>query len=72
MLLEIGELDDVPWFLRPIVGLVRAQLLRAFLAGVPKPSAATIRSACEFRLNRDRHMRPVEMERIRQFMADHG
>ena len=39
MLLEIGELDDVPWFLRPIVGLVRSQLLRAFLAGVPKPSA---------------------------------
>jgi aminoglycoside phosphotransferase (APT) family kinase protein len=72
MLLEIGELDDVPWFLRPIVGLVRAQLLRAFLAGVSKPSAATIRSACEFRLNRDRNMRPVEMERIRQFMAEHG
>ena len=42
LLLEIGELDDVPWCLRPIVGLVRAQLLRRFLAGVPKPSAATI------------------------------
>jgi aminoglycoside phosphotransferase (APT) family kinase protein len=72
MLLEIGELDDVPRWLRPIVGLVRAQLLRSFLARVPKPSAATIRAACEFRLNRDRNMRPVEMERIRQFMADHG
>jgi aminoglycoside phosphotransferase (APT) family kinase protein len=72
MLLEIGELDDVPRWLRPIVGRVRSQLVRAFLAGVPKPSAATIRAACEFRLNRDRHMRPVEMERIRQFMADHG
>jgi aminoglycoside phosphotransferase (APT) family kinase protein len=72
MLLEIGELDDVPRWLRPIVGLVRARLVRSFLAGVPKPSAATIRAACEFRLNRDRNMRPVEMERIRQFMADHG
>ena len=72
MLLEIGELDDVPWFLRPIVGRVRARLLRAFLAGVPKPSAATIRAACEFRLNRDRNMRPVEMERIEHFMAAHG
>jgi len=72
MLLEIAEVDDVPRWLRPIVGLVRAQLLRAFLAGVPKPSAATVRAACEFRLNRDRNMRPIEMERIRQFMADHG
>ena len=72
MLLEIAEVDDVPRWLRPIVGLVRSQLLRAFLAGVPKPSAATIRSACEFRLTRDRHMRPVEQERIRHFMADHG
>jgi hypothetical protein len=72
MLLEIGELDDVPWFLRPIVGLVRSQLLRAFLAGVPKPSPATIRAACEFRLTRDRNMRPIEQERIRRFMADHG
>jgi aminoglycoside phosphotransferase (APT) family kinase protein len=72
MLLAIGELDDVPWFLRPIVGLVRAQLLRAFLAGVPRPSAATIRAACEFRLTRDRNMRPVEQERIKQFMGEHG
>lgn len=72
MLLAIGELDDVPWFLRPIVGLVRAQLLRAFLAGVPRPSAATIRAACEFRLTRDRNMRPVEHERIKQFMAEHA
>jgi Ser/Thr protein kinase RdoA (MazF antagonist) len=72
MLLEIGELDDVPWYLRPIVGLVRSQLLRAFLAGVPKPSTATIRATCEFRLHRDPNMRPVEMERIRLFMAEHG
>jgi aminoglycoside phosphotransferase (APT) family kinase protein len=72
MLLAIGELDDVPWFLRPIVGLVRAQLLRAFLAGVPRPSAATIRAACEFRLTRDRNMRPVEQDRIKQFMAEHA
>jgi len=72
MLLEIGELDKVPWFLRPIVGLVRAQLLRAFLAGVPNPNKATIRAACEYRLTRDRNMRPAEQERIKQFMAEHG
>jgi Phosphotransferase enzyme family len=72
MLLEVGELDDVPWFLRPIVGRVRSQLVRAFLAGVPKPSAATIRAACEYRLTRDQNMRPIEQERIRAFMAAHG
>jgi aminoglycoside phosphotransferase (APT) family kinase protein len=72
MLLEVGELDDVPWWLRPIVGLVRSQLRRAFLAGVPRPSAATISAVCEFRLSRDPHMRPVEQERIREFRALHG
>ena len=72
MLMEIGEVDDVPWYLRPIVGLVRAQLLNAFLAGVPTPSAATIRAVCEHRLTRDRNMRPAEQERIRRFMAEHG
>jgi hypothetical protein len=51
---------------------VRAQLLRAFLDGVPKPSAATIAAVCEFRLNRDRNMRAVEQQRIRVFMAEHG
>ena len=72
MLMEIGEVDDVPWYLRPIVGLVRAQLLKAFLAGVPTPSRATITAVCDFRLNRDRNMRPAEQERIKQFMAEHG
>lgn len=72
MLTEIGELDDVPWYLRPIVGLVRAQLLRAFLKGVPKPSKATIRAVCDYRLNRDRNMRPAEQARIREFMSAHG
>jgi aminoglycoside phosphotransferase (APT) family kinase protein len=72
LLMEIGELDDVPSYLRPIVGLVRRQLLRAFLKGVPKPSTATIRAVCDFRLNRDRNMRPAEQARIREFAARHG
>jgi aminoglycoside phosphotransferase (APT) family kinase protein len=72
LLLEIGELDDVPWYLRPIVGLVRSQLLRRFRAGVAPASVATIRAVCEFRLTRDRNMRPVEQERIKHFMAEHG
>lgn len=72
MLMDIGELDDVPWYLRPIVGLVRRQLMRSFLAGVPEPSTNTIRAVCDFRLTRDRNMRPIEQERIRDFMAEHG
>lgn len=72
LLLEVAELDDVPWYLRPVVGLVRGQLLKRFRAGVPAPDAATIRAVCDFRLTRDRNMRPAEQQRIRQFMAEHG
>ena len=72
MLIEIGELDDVPWYLRPIVGLVRWQLLSAFLKGVPKPSGDTVRAVSDYRLNRDRNMRPAEQERIKRFMLEHG
>jgi aminoglycoside phosphotransferase (APT) family kinase protein len=72
MLMEIGELDDVPWYLRPIVGLVRAQLLNGFLKAVPKPRRETVTAVCDYRLTRDRNMRPAEQERIKQFMAEHG
>jgi aminoglycoside phosphotransferase (APT) family kinase protein len=72
MLMEIGEVDDVPWHLKPIVNLVRAQLLAAFLRGVPKPSKETVRAAGDYRLNRDRNMRPTEQERIKQFIVQHG
>ena len=72
MLLEIGELDDVPGSCDRSSVSSASQLLQRFLAGVPTPSAATIRAVCEFRLTSDRNMRPVELERIRAFMAEHG
>jgi aminoglycoside phosphotransferase (APT) family kinase protein len=72
MLMEIAEVDDVPWHLRPIVRLVRAQLLGAFLQGVAKPSKQTISAVCDFRLDRDRNMRPAEQARIREFKRRHG
>ena len=72
LLLEIAELDSVPWYLRPIVGFVRDRLVQRFRAGVPAPSAATIRAVCDYRLTRDRNMRPAEQERIKRFMAEHG
>ena len=54
------------------MGLVRWQLLSAFLTGVPKPSGDTVRAVSDYRLNRDRNMRPAEQERIKRFMLEHG
>ena len=71
LLLEIAEVDDISRLLRPLVGLIRSQLLRAFLARVPAPSAPTVRAICASRLT-DHNMKPVELERIRAFREQHG
>lgn len=71
LLLDVADLDDVPWFLRPIVGLVRGSLRKAFLAGVDRPSAETVRLVCQIRLG-DRNLKPAELERVAQFQATHG
>jgi aminoglycoside phosphotransferase (APT) family kinase protein len=71
LLLAEGEPDDVPLLLRPLVGLIRSQLLRAFLAGVPRPTPATVRAVCDSRMS-DPNMKPVELERIKQFRERYG
>jgi aminoglycoside phosphotransferase (APT) family kinase protein len=71
LLLEVGEPDDVPWFLRPVVSHVRRQLRDGFLAGVPRPRAATIRGVCDARLL-DQNLKPLEHGRIREFRERHG
>jgi aminoglycoside phosphotransferase (APT) family kinase protein len=71
LLLSIADPDNVPLLLRPIVSTVRRSLLKGFLAGVPRPTAATVRAVCDARLG-DHNMRPAELERIRQFAADNG
>lgn len=71
LLLEVGEPDEVGWFLRPIVALVRRRLRRGFLAGVPRPSAATIRAVCDARLL-DQNLKSLEHVRIREFRERHG
>ncbi len=71
LLLETAEADDVPFALRPLVGLIRRTVLRAFLRGVERPRAATIAAVCEVRLA-DKNMRPVELERIRAFASRHS
>lgn len=71
LLLVTAEADDVPWTIRPLVGLIRRTVLRAFLRGVSPPSATTISAVCAERLD-DPNMRPVEISRIRAFAARHG
>jgi aminoglycoside phosphotransferase (APT) family kinase protein len=71
LLIEVGEPDDVPLPLRLIVGLIRRQLLRSFLAGVPRPSRETVRAMCDSRSS-DPNMRPDELDRIRAFSTRHG
>jgi aminoglycoside phosphotransferase (APT) family kinase protein len=71
LLIEIGEPDHVPRLVRPLVGLIRSQLLRAFLAAVPTPTPSTVRAVCDSRLT-DHNMKPLELERIEQFRERHG
>ena len=68
MLLEAADADDVPLVLRPLVGVIRRTLLRAFLGEVVRPRSETIAAVCEARLG-DKNMRPEELERIRSFAA---
>jgi aminoglycoside phosphotransferase (APT) family kinase protein len=71
LLLETAEVDDVPRVVRPLVGLIRRTLLRAFLRGVDPPRAETVAAVCEARL-RDTNMRPRELDRIREFASRHS
>lgn len=71
LLMVTAHPDDVPRPLRPLVGLIRRTVLRAFLEGIPRPSAETIAAVCEVRL-RDKNMRPRELEQIRAFAIKHS
>jgi aminoglycoside phosphotransferase (APT) family kinase protein len=71
LLLSIADADDVPVLVRPFVNLVRAMLVRGFLAGVARPRPETVRAVCDDRLG-DPNMRPHERDRIRRFRAEHG
>jgi aminoglycoside phosphotransferase (APT) family kinase protein len=71
LLAVVAEPDDVDWYLRPLLGLVRRQLVAAFLsvAGTPRPE--TVDAVCADRLD-DRNMRDTEKARIVEFRARHG
>ena len=65
-----ADADDVPRLIRPLVGLIRKTVLRAFLKGVPQPRSETIAAVCDARLH-DKNMRPRELDRIRAFKREH-
>ena len=70
LLMATADADDVPRMIRPLVGLIRKTVLRAFLKGVSQPRSETIAAVCDARL-RDKNMRPRELDRIRAFKSDH-
>ena len=70
LLMEIAEPDDVPRLVKPLVGMIRRTVARAFLRDVERPRIDTIVAVCDARLN-DPNMRPQELERIRHFAHHH-
>jgi Ser/Thr protein kinase RdoA (MazF antagonist) len=71
LLLETADPDDVPRLVRPLVGLIRRAVLRAFLSGVELPRPETVAAVCAVRLG-DKNMKPRELERIRAFARAHS
>ena len=71
LLLAEGEPDDVPFLVRPLVSMIRSQLLKAFLDGMPRPTSETVRAVCDSRLT-DHNMKPVELARIGEFRERYG
>lgn len=71
LLMATADPDDIPRATRPLVGLIRRTVLRAFLRDVPQPRVETIAAVCTARLG-DKNMRPRELERIRAFAIEHA
>jgi aminoglycoside phosphotransferase (APT) family kinase protein len=71
LLAVVAEPDDIDWYLRPVVGLVRRQLVAAFLGVTGTPRPETVDAVCADRLE-DRNMRETEKARIVEFRRRHG
>lgn len=71
LLAETADVDDLSWWLRPIVGLVRRQLVAAFMEMAGRPSVATVDAVCADRLA-DRNTRAGERARIAAFHERNG
>jgi aminoglycoside phosphotransferase (APT) family kinase protein len=68
LVMASSDTDAVPAMIRPLVGSVRGQLLRALLAGVRDDPWPHIAEVTEQRLT-DRNVRPSEAVRLRELAA---
>jgi aminoglycoside phosphotransferase (APT) family kinase protein len=71
LLAVVAEPDDVDWYLRPLLGLVRRQLVAAFLGVAGTPRSETVDAVCADRLD-DANLRDTEKARIGEFRLRHG
>jgi hypothetical protein len=68
LIMASSDTDAVPALLRPLVGTVRGQLIKALLAGVRDDPWPHIAEVVANRLT-DRNVRPSEADRLRQLAA---
>jgi aminoglycoside phosphotransferase (APT) family kinase protein len=68
LIMASSEADGVPAMIRPLVGSVRAQLIKALLAGAGDDPWPHIAVVAEERLT-DRNVRPSEAARLRELAA---
>jgi serine/threonine protein kinase len=71
LVLSIGDPDDVPAPVCALVSTIRRSLISSFMAGVDRPSPATIVRVCELRLD-DPNLSAAEKDRIREIGAAHA
>jgi tRNA A-37 threonylcarbamoyl transferase component Bud32 len=69
LIMASSETDGVPAMVRPLVGAVRAQVIKTLLASVTDDPWPHIAEVAEIRL-RDRNVRPAEAVRLRELAAE--
>jgi aminoglycoside/choline kinase family phosphotransferase len=71
LIMEVSEVDDLPWLVRLVAGRVRATLVRCFRAAVSADPGPYLREAARRRIE-DRNVRPAEVELLRRVVEDEG
>jgi len=69
LIMACSEVDDLPMMIRPIVGSVRATVVRHFLRGVQDDPVPYIAVAARYRMV-DRNVRPAEVEWLARKAAE--
>ena len=69
LIMSSSDLDDVPWWLRPAVGTVRAVVVRRFRSAVRDDPAPYLAQVARYRM-KDLNVRPAEVVRLRPFTRE--